>query len=300
MVNPLLFDLSFQLNSTAFDVVEIYGSSDNTPREDFSSVMHVSSLFPSTTTSTEGTKGGLILLKLRRKLNASGDSSKGIKRKHHSLAEQVEGGGEPPKDTLRTLACEDLNTILFTITYLERSGVQKVVNHLGTLEPSAANAASPADKSARKGVLLTRYVQLVREWIGSVLSRDQPSASSRTPASLSFQPAASVHFSPPLSTALVSQATLTIGSSPVALPIAPCGSWKAKFESFVSHFKREMEYVGDDSLIKEMDVLAILASQEDQFRHASTESYGDLLAQWQYEVSPPLPLLSLSLSLCNH
>ncbi len=79
------------------------------------------------------------------------------------------------------------------------------------------------------------------------------------------------------------------------LPVALKGRWKARFESFLDHFKKEMGHVGDDSLAKELDVLSTLASKGEQFQLSSSDGH-HLLALWQYEVpcAPDKSLLCLA------
>ncbi len=299
MVNPLLFDLHFQLDSKAFDVVEVFGSGDSTPRKDLRTVMHVSSLFPSTSTTAEGTKGGLILLKLRWK--------------------------QPPDDEMtedHPSGNSNGGTMLFTISYSERSGATTTCSRWATLNSTAGRAAV---KSTRKGVLLARYVQLVREWIADKYSQPptppitcaSPSApfafQASSPPSFLFGPPVPVTYafapspgsfsfgSAPVTSAFApSPASFSFGSAPASaaladtLPQATAATasggkaleWNARFAAFLDHFEREMEQVDDDSLSKEVEVLTTLASKASELR-PSYGSAGDMsiqLALWQHEV----------------
>lgn len=330
MVNPLLFDLHFQLDSTAFDVVEVFGSGDSTPRKDLRTVMHVSSLFPSTSTTAEGTKGGLILLKLRWK-QPPDDISDEMTEDHPS---GNSNGG----------------TMLFTISYSERSGVTKTCSRWATLNSTAGRAAV---KSTRKGVLLARYVQLVREWIADKYSQPPTPpitcASPSAPFAFQASSAPSFFFGPPAPVAYAfapspgsfsfgsapttsvfapSPGSFSLGSAPFTSAFAPSpasfsfGSapanaapadtlpqataatasgdkaleWNARFTAFLDHFEREMEQVDDDSLSKEVEVLTTLASKASELR-PSYGSAGDMsiqLALWQHEVPDCHHLLSNS------
>ncbi len=71
MVTPLVYDLELKLNSGSYSIAGVYGSPDaqlSTGR-----VMKVNTLFPSHNDG-EATKGGVVLLKLKRESNSSKDS----------------------------------------------------------------------------------------------------------------------------------------------------------------------------------------------------------------------------------
>ncbi len=63
MVTPLVFDLNLKLQSDAFKITAVYGS----PEANLATgeLMHVNTLFPSPS-NKEGTRGGVILLKLKK------------------------------------------------------------------------------------------------------------------------------------------------------------------------------------------------------------------------------------------
>lgn len=299
MVNPLLFDLHFQLDSMAFDVVEVFGSGDSTPRKDLRTVMHVSSLFPSTSTTAEGTKGGLILLKLRRKLSFGG--GKELKRKQPSDDTINEGADEMIDDHPSGNSTGDM--MLFTISYSERSGATKTSSRWATLNSTAGRAAV---KSTRKGVLLARYVQLVREWIADKRNQTPtpPTTYTAPSAPFAFQASSTPSFlfgppAPVTSAFAPSPASFSFGSAPAnaapadTLPPATAATasgdkaldWNARFAAFLDHFEREMEQVGDDSLSKEVEVLTTLASKASELRpsHGSAGDMSIQLALWQHE-----------------
>lgn len=67
MVTPLVFDLKLNFASDTFELEEVYGT-DNADKTK-GNIISVNTLFPSSTSSTSGTKGGVILLKLKKKNN---------------------------------------------------------------------------------------------------------------------------------------------------------------------------------------------------------------------------------------
>ena len=72
MVTPLVYDLNLKLNSPSYEIVAVYGSPD--AKSATGEIMYVNTLFPSPT-NTEGTRGGVILLKLKKRY-PSNDSLK--------------------------------------------------------------------------------------------------------------------------------------------------------------------------------------------------------------------------------
>ena len=69
IVTPLVFDLNLNFKSDAYEIEEIYGT-DNKDKTK-GNIISVNTLFPSSTNSETGTKGGVILLKLKKKNNES-------------------------------------------------------------------------------------------------------------------------------------------------------------------------------------------------------------------------------------
>lgn len=70
MVTPLVFDLNLKLDSNAYKIVAVYGS----PEANLATgeLMRVNTLFPSPT-NEEGTRGGVILLKLKKRYPSNDD-----------------------------------------------------------------------------------------------------------------------------------------------------------------------------------------------------------------------------------
>ena len=66
IVTPMIYDLNMTIDSDDFEVVKIYGT-DDIDSENHSEIMHVNTLFPSSSNETGEVKGGVILLKLKKK-----------------------------------------------------------------------------------------------------------------------------------------------------------------------------------------------------------------------------------------
>ena len=65
MVTPLVFDLKLNLKSDDYEIESVYGS--DTVNKENGDIMNVNTLFPSKTSSKGEVKGGVVLLKLRKK-----------------------------------------------------------------------------------------------------------------------------------------------------------------------------------------------------------------------------------------
>ena len=124
MVTPLVFDLNLDLESDGYEIAAVYGTDDVDAEE--GNIMHVNTLFPSISNSSEEVKGGLVLLKLRRLDNTE---SQDIKLK--VTYEDVSGEEHSNEQTV-TLNSEE--------NYYDNTGI-------------------------RKGIVLTRYVNVLKNWI---------------------------------------------------------------------------------------------------------------------------------------
>lgn len=123
MVTPLVFDLSLDFTSDGWEIEHIYGSPDTDAES--GQLMHVRTLFPSSTEGGE-TKGGVVLLKLRKKMGTS-------------------------------------DSIRLTASYGDRSGKSYTTNKAFTI-PSESNEYY-ANTGIRKAILLTRYANLMKYFI---------------------------------------------------------------------------------------------------------------------------------------
>jgi hypothetical protein len=67
MVTPLVFDLNLNFESDSYEISEVYGT--DSADKSKGNIIHINTLFPSSTNSEGGSKGGVILLKLKKKEN---------------------------------------------------------------------------------------------------------------------------------------------------------------------------------------------------------------------------------------
>lgn len=74
MVTPLVFDLNLNLESEGFEIEEVYGT--DSFNKSSGNIIKVNTLFPSSSNEKSGTKGGVILVKLKKKAEATDNSIK--------------------------------------------------------------------------------------------------------------------------------------------------------------------------------------------------------------------------------
>ena len=128
MVTPLVFDLRLNLKSNDFNVEMVYGSdSSNNQKEN---LMKVNTLFPTKTTEEGEVKGGVVLVKLKSK------------------SENI--GGK----------------IDLEVSYKDRNG--KEYNNSQTIyfgQNKNGNEEFYDNSGIRKAIALTRYVNILKNWI---------------------------------------------------------------------------------------------------------------------------------------
>ncbi|PKL51101.1 MAG: hypothetical protein CVV42_00635 [Candidatus Riflebacteria bacterium HGW-Riflebacteria-2] len=125
MVCPLVYNLSFKLESTGYQIEKVYGSPEANAAT--GELMKVSCLFPSPTNEEGETRGGLILLRLK-KTGHTGDLK---------LVVNYEMNDGYPCSAEAKVAFEGAEA-----EYYENTGI-------------------------RKGIMLARYAELMQNWISS-------------------------------------------------------------------------------------------------------------------------------------
>ena len=124
MVTPLVFDLELKMKSEDFEIISVYGS--DTVNKETGDIVKINTLFPSKTNTSGEVKGGIVLLKIKKKNeNASGD-------------------------------------IELDVLYKDREG--KEYNNTQTVKISK-NEEYYENTGIRKAIVLTRYVNAIKNWI---------------------------------------------------------------------------------------------------------------------------------------
>ena len=214
MVTPLLFDLTLTFNSPDFVIEQVYGS----PEADQASgeIMRINTLFPSAGRDGQ-VKGGLVLLQLRPRNGTSAN------------------GGQAT----------------VTVTYADRSG---------QVQSSAATVALPATANGqggdhydnlgiRKGILLVRYANLLRNWINDTRGRATGNDGWLYP-----------NVTP--ETGIQLPRTTSLGEwERQSLPLQVSPEYQALFAQFKGYFGAELNVLGDPTLQQEMTILERLTTQ---------------------------------------
>ena len=124
MVTPLVFDLNLDFDSKDYELEAVYGTDIENNKK--GNIMHVNTLFPSRRNDSGEVKGGIILLKLKKKNNS--DNGK------ITLKVSYEDGKREKHQNEQEVTFNNDNE------YYDNTGI-------------------------RKGIVLTRYANLMKDWI---------------------------------------------------------------------------------------------------------------------------------------
>ena len=214
MVTPLAFDLELAIEAPGFEIQAVYGS----PEADqaTSKIMKVSTLFPAEKTAA-GTRGGLILLQMRRRT--------------------------PFTDS----------TLKLNVSYEDRNGNQE--SH--ATEFSLGPEPSPVPEAPfeyydnlgiRKGIVLARYATLLKNWMLHERAKMLPTPPHPIPDPIEWyhtQGMPSHHVLEGLLGQWERQSKALVVSE----------EYSELFGQFSSYLLTEMEAIGDDSMTKEWELL---------------------------------------------
>lgn len=135
MVTPLVFDLELKLKSNGFSIANVYGT--DTKNNEPGTLMKVNTLFPSSSNSSGENKGGVILVKLKSNFTCG-----------TNLQEEMQN-----------------ENIKLTVSYKDRDGE----SHSNSQNVKFGNNISEDEyyenTGIRKAILLTRYANLMKNWI---------------------------------------------------------------------------------------------------------------------------------------
>jgi Ca-activated chloride channel homolog len=204
MVTPLVFDLSLSFESRGWRIEKVFGSPE--ADEATGSLMKINTLFASTSEGGE-TRGGLVLLKLKKASSASNAPV-----------------------YLRT-AYEDRNG---------RTDGDEQVIYLESAQPEYFD-----NTGIRKGILLSRYAALLKNWM--IDERQH------------------IAYSQPWSPCITEDSGIIVPIENISqwerqsLPLTVSGSYDLIFSDFADYFYREMKTIGDNDLDQELDILNMLS-----------------------------------------
>jgi len=208
MVTPLVFDLRLTLETHGWEIEKVYGSPE--ADESTGELMRVNTLFPSKREGGE-TKGGLILLKLRKTSSWDDDL------------------------VLRT-------------SYEDRYGNKDYSEAYIDLDEIPAESFE--NSGIRKGVLLARYADLLKNW--TMDEREHVQYSS--PWEPRVDDWVGIEVPPPTHLGQWERQSL---------PLVVSSPYREVFDEFRDYFKQEMNAIGDSSLKQELEILDKLRNYDD-------------------------------------
>ena len=213
MVTPVVFNLKLAVESDDFQLEKVYGSA--TANIKTGEMLKISTLFPSKTSNGK-TKGGMVLLKLKR--------------------------------------VGDMANVKVKVSYEDRQGNKK--GDVQIVDLSASNASYYANKSIRKGILLSRYGSLLKHWIADRRSlprsyREKEKCSVEN-GIVTFEDNSNLN---------MSHYDLSVNSL--------YGSF---FLYFQNYFEKEKGFIDDKSLSRELSILSKLVKVSRKFNKLDTGS----------------------------
>jgi Ca-activated chloride channel homolog len=210
MVTPLVFDLLLKLDAPGYEIEKIYGSPE--ANEGTGELMKVNTLFPSKTEAGE-TRGGLVLLKLRKKA--------------------------------------DNASLTLATSYEDRSGKRGGEQQTISIDPKQLDQYP--NSGIRKGILLARYADLMKNWMIDETTAYQQ----KKPVRPSIDEQRGIQ---------VPNGALLSKWERQSIPLQVAPEYRKLFTTFKEYFRAEMQAINDLSLGKEMELLNTLATYSEKAR----------------------------------
>ena len=239
MVTPLAFNLKLTMDSPNFEIQKVYGSpnADESTKE----IMKVSTLFPSAKDDEARTRGGLILLHMK-KLSGEANNSKPFRLK---------------------------------VSYEDRDGNEKdhwVDFNFSESESESASMQEYYDNTGiRKGIVLSRYASLLKDWMTyeRMLSDDVDDFLFHGDDVVRGYRSHGIIWIPPCSDhpwdPVTSWMCLPFPEPDVlsrwerqSTPLLISREYLRIFQIFSSYFEKEMQEIGDTSMGRELELMDLL------------------------------------------
>ncbi len=202
MVTPLVFNLQLKLEADGWEIEQVYGS----PEADQSTgeLLKINTLFPASTEGGE-TRGGLVLLKLRR----TGES----------------------------------NRIILKTSYEDRTG--KYDSSEVAIQLNGHDPEYFGNNGIRKGVLLSRYADLLKTWMSDERSHAH--------ISYPWEPCMDEH------TGIICPPPGLSQWERTSMQLTVSGPYRHLFATFLDYFNSEAGHIEDADLNQETEILELLA-----------------------------------------
>lgn len=215
MVTPLVFDLELKLESNGFGIANVYGTDtkDNEP----GTLMKVNTLFPSSSNSSGENKGGVILVKLKSNFTCG-----------TNLQEEMQN-----------------ENIKLTVSYKDRNGE----NHSNSQNVKFGNSISEDEyyenTGIRKAILLTRYANLMKNWILYERSEEDDRFLIKSGTGIIDCYCTTTE-----------DVRVVLGENERASVKLTVGNeYKELFKKMAQYMKNEINEIGDDELKQEIEIL---------------------------------------------
>jgi Ca-activated chloride channel homolog len=205
MVTPLIFNLELIFESKGWRIEKVFGSPEAVAAS--GKLMKINTLFASKSDESGAVKGGLVLLKLR-KTSGSNEEKVYLKTSYEDRNGRTDG---------------DTQTI-----YLEAQQPEYFANN-----------------GIRKGVLLTRYAALLKNWM--IDQRQHVNYNH------SWQPCVRED------SGIIIPDEYRGQWERQSLPLSVSDSYQSLFKEFKRYFENEMDRIDDDSLGQELDIVNLLS-----------------------------------------
>lgn len=235
MVTPLVFDLELNFDSDVFSIEKVYGSDAADCVN--GNIMKVNTLFPSSSNSSGEAKGGIVLLKLKYDLG--------------NRNVLLEDGADVEKKVDAVVS--------LSVSYKDRDGKvhsnsQEVVFGKeivsGNLNGSAKTKEAEEyyeNTGIRKGIVLARYVNLMKNWI--LYERSENAREF-----LIMEETGIVD-----GICEVSEVKRVLGENErMSVKLSVSDEYKELFEEFYTYMEAEMKAIGDEEMKQELEVLKLL------------------------------------------
>ena len=225
MVTPLVFDLELKFDSSNYIIKNVYGT--DTKEKNTGTIMKVNTLFPSSRNENGEAKGGIILLKVAP-----------------AIVDHIEPGHEGTK---------------VIVSYKDRDGKEHKNEQEVEFKTEFVNDGKNISTSAkeyyentgiRKGIALTRYVNLMKNWI--LYERGEENRTFVIDVNTGIRDCEYTK----------EQIVVMLGEnerSSVKLTVSD--EYKQNFKKFKEYLEKEIKEIGDNEMNQEIDIINMLVKE---------------------------------------
>ena len=215
MVTPLVFDLELNFDSDVFSIEKVYGT--DTVDAYKGNIMKVNTLFPSSSNSSGEAKGGIILLKLKCNLTCG-----------TQIEEEIENA-----------------KINLSVSYKDRNGEEH--SNSQTVQFKEMEQEHYDNTGIRKGIVLARYVNLMKNWILYERSENRPQFLITNETGVTD------------CVSKVQEVYEVLGENErMSTKLSVSDEYKALFKEFYRYMEKEIEVLEDKEMKQELEILDLL------------------------------------------